>query len=127
MAFDYPQLQTIKIFRPAARLGAIGYHPSLLPLHRGRDAVHWAVRLRERVIGGSIYCLNDTVDGGPIAARAPVFIRPADDARSLWARELAPLGLRLLEKVLRDLEGNIIIREEHTLATYWRQFFQGPD
>lgn len=147
------------ISRPAglaARLGAIGYHPSLLPLHRGRDAVRWAVRLRERVTGGSIYWLNDTVDGGPIAARAPVLIRPADDARSLWARELAPLGLRLFEKVLRDIDAGIIVREEqdHSLATwepalagapslhrpelpllpfgaadrqYWRPFVQGRD
>jgi methionyl-tRNA formyltransferase len=142
--------------RLAARLGAIGYHPSLLPLHRGRDAVRWAVRLRERVTGGSIYWLSDTVDGGPIAARAFVFIRPTDDARSLWARELAPLGLRLLEKVLRDLAAGIIVREEqdHSLATWepalagapslhrpelpllpfgaadrqdWRPFVQGPD
>lgn len=142
--------------RLAARFGAIGYHPSLLPLHRGRDAVRWAVRLRERVTGGSIYWLNDTVDGGPIAARAPVFIRPDDDARSIWARELAPLGLTLFEKVLRDLAAGIIVREEqnHSLATWepsltnapsihrpevpllpynasgredWRPFVQGPD
>jgi methionyl-tRNA formyltransferase len=142
--------------RLAARLGAIGYHPSLLPLHRGRDAVRWAVRLRERITGGSIYWLNDTVDGGPIAARAPVFIRPTDDARSLWSRELAPLGLQLFEKVLRDLAAGIIVRQEqdHSLATWepaltgapslhrpelpllpydfagredWRPFVQGPD
>src|SRR6187402_3162504 len=106
--------------RLAARLGAIGYHPSLLPLHRGRDAVGWAVRLRERVTGGSVYWLNDTVDGGSIAARAPVFIRPTDDARSLWARELAPLGLRLFEKVLCDLKAGVTIREEqdYSLATW---------
>jgi methionyl-tRNA formyltransferase len=106
--------------RHAARLGAIGYHPSLLPLHRGRDAVRWSVRLRERVTGGSVYWLNDTVDGGPVAARAPVFIRPGDDARELWARELAPLGLRLLERVLRDVAAGVIVREEqdHSLATW---------
>lgn len=82
--------------------------------------MRWAVRLRERVTGGSIYWLNDTVDGGPSAARAPVFIRPSDDARSLWARELAALGLRLLERVLKDLEAGIIVREEqdHALATW---------
>ena len=142
--------------RLAARLGAIGYHPSLLPLHRGRDAVRWAVRMRERVTGGSIYWLNDTVDGGPIAARAPVFIRPTDDARTLWARELAPLGLLLFEKVLRDLAAGTIVREQqdHSLATWepaltnvpslhrpelpllpydsagredWRVYVQGPD
>ena len=29
--------------RKRARLGAIGYHPSLLPRHRGRDAVRWTI------------------------------------------------------------------------------------
>ena len=73
-----------------------------------------------RCSGGSIYWLNDTLDGGPIDARAPVFIRPSDDARSLWARELAPLGLLLFRKVLRDIPAGIVVREEqdHTLATW---------
>ena len=30
--------------RAKTKLGGFGYHPSLLPLHRGRDAVYWAVR-----------------------------------------------------------------------------------
>ena len=59
--------------RLKTKLGAIGYHPSLLPLHRGRDAVYWALRLGERVTGGTVFWLNDTVDGGPIAAQGLVF------------------------------------------------------
>jgi methionyl-tRNA formyltransferase len=112
--------------RNRTRHGAIGYHPSLLPLHRGRDAVRWAIRARERVTGGSVYWMTDTVDGGPIAAREPVFIRPDDTALSLWSRDLAPLGLRLMERVLRDIAAGRIIREEqdHTLAT-WEPSFSG--
>lgn len=112
--------------RNATRLGAIGYHPSLLPVHRGRDAVKWAIRMRDRITGGSIYWLNETVDGGPIAARAPVFIRPEDDALSLWIRDLAPLGLQLFEKVLADLSAGVIIKEpqDHSLAT-WEPSFTG--
>ena len=45
-------------------LGAIGYHPSLLPLHRGRDAVRWTIRDRDRIAGGTVFWLSDTVDGG---------------------------------------------------------------
>lgn len=50
--------------RGRAKLGAIGYHPSLLPLHRGRDAIEWAIRMRERVTGGTVYWLSDSVDAG---------------------------------------------------------------
>lgn len=106
--------------RNRSRLGAIGYHPSLLPLHRGRDAVRWAVKLRERVTGGSIYWLNETVDGGDIAAQRHVFIRPEDDATELWKRELAPLGLALFESVLRDIAAGVINQtpQDHSLATF---------
>ena len=103
-----------------ARLGAIGYHPSLLPLHRGRDAVRWVVKLRERVTGGSIYWLNDTVDGGPIAAQDWCFVRPDDTAESLWHRDLQPMGLRLFAHVFASLERGTVVRvpQDHTLATW---------
>jgi len=41
--------------RARARVAAIGYHPSLLPLHRGRDALRWTIRDGDRVTGGSVY------------------------------------------------------------------------
>jgi methionyl-tRNA formyltransferase len=106
--------------RLRAAIGAIGYHPSLLPVHRGRDAVRWAVRLRERITGGSVYWLNDTVDGGPIAAQEHVFIRPDDDARELWTRDLSPLGIKLFRKVLCDICAGKLVRipQDHELATW---------
>src|SRR6185369_2887200 len=60
------------------RLGGIAYHPSLLPVHRGRDAIRWAVHMRERVTGGSVYRLDGGVDTGPILEQEHVFIRPGD-------------------------------------------------
>lgn len=106
--------------RNRSRLGAIGYHPSLLPLHRGRDAVRWAVKLRERVTGGTIYWLNETVDGGDIAAQRHAFVRPDDDAAELWARELAPLGLELMREVLVACANGTAQRtpQDHSLATW---------
>ena len=41
--------------RNRLRLGAIGFHPSLLPLHRGRDAIKWAFRFGEKITGGSVF------------------------------------------------------------------------
>ena len=106
--------------RDASRLGAIGYHPSLLPLHRGRDAVRWAVRDRDRVTGGTVFWLNDTVDGGPVAAQDWCFTRPGEDARALWRRDLFPMGLRLIESVLDDILRGVLVRvpQDHALATW---------
>lgn len=95
--------------RSSLPLGGVGYHPSLLPRHRGRDAVRWTIAMGDPVAGGSVYWLNDVVDGGPLAAQEHVFVKPGDDASSLWKRELFPLGLRLLCKVLRDLDNGVIV------------------
>lgn len=106
--------------RLRAGLGAIGYHPSLLPLHRGRDAVKWVVKLRDRVTGGTVYWFNNTVDGGPIAAQDFCFVRPEWDALDLWREELAPMGLRLLARVLSDVGSGRIVRvpQDHAMATW---------
>jgi methionyl-tRNA formyltransferase len=66
----------------AARLGGIGYHPSLLPRHRGIAAVEWTIREGDPIAGGSIYHLADRMDA------------------ELWERALAPLGYRLLGEII---------------------------
>lgn len=106
--------------RLRARFGAIGYHPSLLPLHRGRDAVKWAIKLRERVTGGTVFWLNDTVDGGPVAAQDWCFIRPDDTPDELWRRELQPMGLRLVERTLKYIAAGVLVQipQDPALATW---------
>ncbi|MEN2427276.1 formyltransferase family protein [Chromobacterium vaccinii] len=94
--------------RAATRYGALGYHPSLLPRHRGRDAIRWALHMREAVTGGTVYWMDDGADTGPIAAQEWCHIRPDDDARSLWRRELAPMGLVLFGRVLTELDAGIV-------------------
>jgi methionyl-tRNA formyltransferase len=106
--------------RGKTRLGAMGYHPSLLPLHRGRDAVYWTLRMGDKVAGGSVYWLTDVVDGGPIAAQGWCFTRPGDTPSGLWQRELFPLGLRLIAKALDDLDAGLIVSvpQDQALATW---------
>jgi len=84
-----------------ARLGGIGFHPSLLPRHRGIAAVEWTVKEGDPIAGGSVYHLADRMDAGAIAAQDWCFVRKGETARELWERALAPIGLRLLAKVVR--------------------------
>lgn len=90
--------------RAKASLAAIGYHPSLLPRHRGIAAVEWTMREKDRIAGGSVYHLSGGMDAGALAAQEWCFVYPHDDAGSLWRRALAPMGLRLLTKVVSDIE-----------------------
>ncbi|MGJ4881328.1 MULTISPECIES: formyltransferase family protein [unclassified Bradyrhizobium] len=86
----------------AARLGGIGYHPSLLPRHRGIAAVEWTIKEGDPIAGGTIYHLADRMDAGAIAAQEWCFVKKGETARELWERALAPLGLKLLGDVVES-------------------------
>ena len=84
----------------ATKLGGIGYHPSLLPRHRGRAAVEWTIKEGDPIAGGTVYHLAERMDAGAIAAQDWCFVKKGETARELWERALAPLGLTLLARVI---------------------------
>jgi len=84
----------------AARLGGIGYHPSLLPRHRGLAAVEWTIKEKDPIAGGTVYHLADRMDAGAIAAQDWCFVGKDETARQLWERALAPMGQKLLAEVI---------------------------
>jgi methionyl-tRNA formyltransferase len=84
-----------------SRLGGIGYHPSLLPRHRGIAAIEWTIQEGDPIAGGTVYHLADGWDAGAIAAQEWCFVGKGETARELWERALAPIGLELLAKVVR--------------------------
>lgn len=106
--------------RARASVAAIGYHPSLLPLHRGRDAIKWTIRDRDRVSGGTVYHLTERTDGGPIAAQEHILVPPDATVESLWREQLAPLGVQLLVRVVNDLASGlrIMVPQDERLASW---------
>ena len=103
-----------------ARLGGVGYHPSLLPRHRGIAAVEWTILSGDAIAGGSVYHLADGWDKGGIAAQDWCFVAKNDDARSLWERSLAPMGLKLLCDVVahaRDFDKLPSHTQDESFAT----------
>ena len=85
-----------------SRLGGVGYHPSLLPRHRGIAAVEWTILEGDPIAGGSVYHLADGWDAGAIAAQDWCFVAKGETSRELWERALAPMGLALLTKVVQS-------------------------
>lgn len=111
--------------RARARYGALGYHPSLLPRHRGRDAVVWTIHMRDQIAGGTAYWLDDGADTGDIAAQDWCWVRPGDTPDTLWRRDLGPMGLRLTAHVLSELDAGRVPRSPQPadLAT-WEPAFK---
>lgn len=81
---------------------AVGYHPSLLPRHRGKRSVQATIEAGDAIAGGSVFHLTDGFDEGPIVAQDWSFVPPGITAGDLWRQELAPLGIRLLQAVVSD-------------------------
>ena len=84
-----------------SRLRGVGYHPSLLPRHRGIAAVEWTILSGDPIAGGTVYHLAEGWDRGAIAAQDWCFVAKGETARDLWERALAPMGLDLLKQVVR--------------------------
>lgn len=115
--------------RNRSTFGGIGYHPSLLPLHRGRDSVKWAIRMGERVTGGTVYRLSNRMDGGNILAQRHVFVRPGDTAEELWRRDLAPLGAELIRRVVLEISEKGHVEgepQDDSLATWEPSIGRAP-
>lgn len=113
-SFDYIGVRT----RYKPTIGWIGYHPSLLPRHRGRSSIEWAIKMRDAITGGTVFWLNAGIDRGDIAYQDICFIDPkmyAMDskkaAKLLWEHELQDMGLRLIKQALIDISNGIIIKK----------------
>lgn len=122
-SFDYIS----KRMRYKATIGWIGYHPSLLPLHRGRSAIEWAIRMREPITGGTVFWLNGGIDRGDIERQDWCFIpakyyaaKPAHAASEMWREQLLPMGIRLLAAAVEAISKGVINRkpQSHELGTF---------
>ena len=96
-----------KTARDKATYGAVGYHPSLLPSYKGKNAIVNAFKNGEKVTGGSLYRLDDGWDTGEVLLQQSVAIEEDDTPSSLWQQKLAPLGLLLFKRYLIELIDNL--------------------
>jgi len=120
LAVHYQQYIPAHI-RERFRLGVLAYHPSLLPRHRGRDAVRWAIHMKESITGGTLYWMDDGADTGNIEEQDWCHIHPNETPKELWLRALAPMGANLFTKAVTRLATGASPRsipQDKTLATF---------
>ena len=98
------------------RLGTLIFHPSLLPRHRGRDAIRWAYNLNETYTGATWFWADSGYDTGDICEQEVVAIgdkRPRD----FYEQDIIPVAVRLLRYVLLDLKVGIVRRRPQSEAS----------
>lgn len=104
----------------AATHGAIQYHPSLLPLYRGRTAMNWAILAGETRTGLTIFWVDEGIDTGPTLLQRDVEIEPDDSVGSLYFDKLYPMGVEALVEATRLVREGSAPREpqDEERATY---------
>jgi methionyl-tRNA formyltransferase len=70
----------------APRLGALGIHPTLLPVGRGRASIPWAIIKALPETGVTLFRLDEGVDTGPILGQERLALAPDETATTLYAR-----------------------------------------
>jgi methionyl-tRNA formyltransferase len=68
------------------RQGCVGFHASLLPRHRGRAPVNWAILRGDTVTGNTMMMLDPGVDTGDIVDQRTVVIGPDDTCGTVYDR-----------------------------------------
>lgn len=100
--------------------GAINYHPSLLPRHRGASAINWAVIMGDTRTGLTIFRPDGGIDTGAILIQKEIGIGPEDTVGSLYFEQLFPMGVEALMEAIDLLKaGNApTILQNEAGATY---------
>ncbi len=104
----------------ACPMGAICYHPSLLPRHRGAGAINWAIALGDQRTGLTIFRPDGGIDTGPVLLQKEVEIGPDDTTGSLYFNRLFPMGIEALAESVDSIRrGNVPgIPQSEDGATY---------
>jgi methionyl-tRNA formyltransferase len=108
-----------KEFLAIARVGTIGYHPSLLPAQRGRAVLPWTILIGASETGGTLFWLDEGVDSGPILAQARILVAPDETATTLYVKHMEVLK-DLVRLAVKHLDAGTAPRmvQDHVRATY---------
>jgi methionyl-tRNA formyltransferase len=108
-------------FIALAREGVFGMHPTLLPRHRGRAPIPWAILSGLARTGVTLFEITDsTADSGAIVGQVVIEIAPDETATSLFER-LAEAHVELVRQYVPQLLQRTAprIRQDGRRASSW--------
>ena len=100
--------------------GTLIFHPSILPYHRGPDAIRWAVLSGERVSGVTWFWCDDGLDTGPICEQEPVLLMPGESPGRAYHTRFVPAGVRAFKRAVDGCLNGYPrrVKQEAGLGTY---------
>lgn len=102
------------------KIGAIGAHPTLLPVGRGRAAIPWAIIKGLDVTGVTFFKMDEGVDTGLILRQEEVPIQSNETALTLY-KKVNTAHETLIKNLFIDLQNNNVKGkvQDESKATYW--------
>jgi len=114
-------------FIALAREGVFGMHPTLLPRHRGRAPIPWAILSGLARTGVTLFEIVDaTADSGAIVGQVVVEIEPEETAATLFDR-IADAHVELIRECVPQLISGTAPRipQDPTRASSWTKRVPG--
>ena len=103
------------------RHGVFGMHPTLLPKHRGRAAIPWAILCGLARTGVTLFEITDgTADSGPIVGQVEVPLSPDETATTLYDK-ITEAHIELVRRFLPQLLDGTAprVRQDPRRASVW--------
>jgi methionyl-tRNA formyltransferase len=108
-------------FIALASVGVFGMHPTLLPRHRGRAPIPWAILSGLARTGVTLFeIVDETADSGEIVGQVVVDIAPDETATTLFAR-VADAHVELIRELVPQLMAGTAPRapQDPSRASSW--------
>lgn len=103
-------------------LGVIGFHPTEIPLNRGRHPIIWSIALGLKKSATSFFFMTEGADDGDVLSQRVFEIKYQDDAASVY-RKVEKNALYQIEEFLPLLENKTFKRIPQDLSkgNTWRK------
>ena len=104
------------------KLGAVGYHPTLLPQNRGRHPIIWTLTLGLKETGSTFFYIDNIPDSGAILNQRKIYLEDFENANTLYDK-LLDIGEEQVIELTNDFINGTLhpLVQDETKATYWRK------
>jgi len=101
------------------KLGAVNFHPSLLPLYRGAAPINRAIMAGERRTGVTLFFMNEELDAGDILLQREFPVSVMDD-ECVVQEKVLEVGKEMMAELLDRLPRGELTPtpQDHTKATF---------
>ena len=101
----------------------IGYHPTLLPMNKGRHPIIWAIVLGLKFTGSSFFEIINRIDSGKVLSQKKVKISKGETSTSLY-KKLIFIAKKQLKALLKKIDSNSFTKKKSNYkiySNYWRK------